>query len=39
MFFGGSVFVSSLPLLRFPAKGAYTVSDIRERLAAYTVSQ
>lgn len=31
--------VSSLPLLRFPAKAAYTVSDIRERLGAYTKSQ
>ena len=31
--------VSSLPLLRFPAKAAYTVSDIRERLGVYTESQ
>ena len=36
MFLGEVCSVSSLPLLRFPAKGAYTVSDIRERLAAYT---
>ena len=39
MFLGEVCSVSSLPLLRFPAKGAYTVSDIRERLAAYTDSQ
>ena len=39
MFLGEVCSVSSLPLLRFPAKGAYTVSDIRERLAAYTESQ
>ena len=39
MFLGEVCSVSSLPLLRFPAKGAYTVSAIRERLAAYTVSQ
>ena len=34
MFLGEVCSVSSLPLLRFPAKEAYTVSDIRERLAA-----
>ena len=39
MFLGDVCSVSSLPLLRFAAKGAYTVSDIRERLAAYTESQ
>ena len=39
MFLGEVCSVSSLPLLRFPAKEAYTVSDIRERLAAYTESQ
>ena len=39
MFLGEVCSVSSLPLLRFPAKGAYTVSDIREWLAAYTDSQ
>ena len=39
MFLGEVCSVSSLPLLRFPAKVAYTVSDIRERLAAYTDSQ
>ena len=39
MFLGDVCSVSSLPLLRFPAKGAYTVSDIRERLAPYTESQ
>ena len=39
MFLGEVCSVSSLPLLRFPAKEAYTVSDIRERLDAYTVSQ
>ena len=39
MFLGEVCSVSSLPLLRFPAKDAYTVSDIPERLAAYTVSQ
>ena len=39
MFLGEVCSVSSLPLLRFPAKEAYTVSDIRERLAACTESQ
>ena len=39
MFLGEVCSVSSLPLVRFPAKGAYTVSDIRERLAPYTESQ
>ena len=39
MFLGEVCSASSLPLLRFPAKGAYTVSDIRERLGAYTESR
>ena len=39
MFLGEVCSVSSLPFLRFPAKGAYPVSDIRERLAPYTESQ
>ena len=34
MFLGTVCSSSSLPLLRFPAKEAYSVSDIRERLAA-----
>ena len=38
MLLGDVCSVSSLPLLRFPTKGAYTVSDIRERLATYTES-